>query len=101
MADYGYVNFNKFRPTKYPNWGYQKGNRIEAIVYYPTGEVWELAQLVGWHDDASYDIIVFLDADALSEQIVAEYMFGAGIATIEEAIEYFNDQLGYDLGEEE
>ena len=100
MADYSYIDFDKFEPTKYPNWGYQNTGRSETIIYYPTGEVWELGELKGWHDNASFDIVVFFDADVStsSKNKIVDYMYGASTSDVDEAIDYLSYQLGYDLG---
>lgn len=98
MADYSYIDFDKFEPTEYPNWGYQNSGGTEAVIYYPTGEVWTLGEVCGWHDNTTYDLVVFMDADANVFCPIVTWMAGASVSTVEEAIDFLSYKVGYELG---
>lgn len=103
MADYSYIDSSKFRPTRFTDWGYQLGTGSETIIYYPTGEIWELGKITGWHNNSSFDIVIFLRADisVAAEDLVTDYMYGASTSSVDEAIEYLGEKLGYRLNERE
>ena len=103
MADYSYIDSSKFEPTGFADWGYQLGPRTETIIYYPTGEIWELGKITGWHNNSNFDITVFIQADVLAstEDLITDYMYGASTSSVEDAIEYLGERLGYRLNEEE
>ena len=99
MADYSYIDSSKFEPTKFTNWGYQLGSGTETIIYYPTGEIWELGEVSGWHHNSSFDIVVFIPADVSTARVdlITDYMYGASVSSVDDAIEYLCENLGYQL----
>ena len=103
MADYSYIDSSKFGPTRFTDWGYQLGTRSETIIYYPTGEIWELCKITGWHNNSNFDIVIFLQADvsAAEEDLITDYMYGASTCSVDDAIEYLGEKLGYRLAERE